>query len=111
MSETLILILGIILFLIGFIFVAFIYFLPVYIASKKDHPNFGVILLITVLFGWTLLGWLVCMIWACIDTNNNETNNMNGSNKYEDLEKLQKLKENGVISENEFESEKLKLLQ
>ena len=30
--------------------------------------------------------------------------------KYEDLEKLQKLKENGALSEQEFESEKQKVL-
>lgn len=101
----------ILLCIVGFILGAFIFFLPVYIASKKDHPNFGVILLILVLFGWTLLGWLVCLIWACIDTSHNETNNINSSNKYEDLEKLQKLKENGIISESEFEAEKSKLLQ
>ena len=35
---------------------------------------------------------------------------LNG-NKYEDLERLQKLKEDGAITEAEFEAEKQKLLR
>ncbi len=110
MSEVIIGILLVLLFIIGVVLGAFIYFLPTYIAAKKDHSNFVVILIINLLFGWTLLAWLVCIVWACIDTSHNETNNTN-SNKYEDLEKLQNLKENGVISESEFEIEKQKLLR
>lgn len=37
--------------------------------------------------------------------------NSNSSNKYEDLEKLQKLKEQGIITEAEFLAEKEKLLK
>ena len=37
--------------------------------------------------------------------------NNNSSNKYEDLEKLQKLKEQGIITEAEFLAEKEKLLK
>lgn len=111
MSEVLIGILLVLLFIIGVVLGAFIYFLPTYVAGKKDHSNFVIILIVNLLFGWTLLGWLVCIVWACIDTSNNEINNTNSSNKYEDLEKLQKLKENGVISESEFEIEKQKLLR
>ena len=110
MSEVLIGILLVLLFIIGVVLGAFIYFLPTYVAGKKDHSNFVIILIINLLFGWTLLGWLACIIWACIDTNSDETNNINSSNKYEDLEKLQKLKENGIITETEYDSEKQKLL-
>lgn len=52
--------------------------------------------------------WVICIIWACIDTSNNETNNIN---KYEELSKLQQLKESGAINEIEFEVEKSKILK
>ena len=35
----------------------------------------------------------------------------NSSNKYEDLDRLQKLKDNGTITEEEFNAEKQKLLR
>lgn len=43
---------------------AAIYFLPSYIAHKRKHPSFGAILVINLLFGWTLLGWVGSLIWA-----------------------------------------------
>lgn len=38
-------------------------------------------------------------------------NNNNNSNKYEDLEKLMKLKQDGVLTDAEFETEKQKILR
>ena len=63
-----------------------------------------------------LLGFLLGIIGVIIAIvkrmdEHKETNNINSSNKYEDLERLQKLKENGVITEAEFEIEKTKLLK
>ncbi len=47
------------------VFVGFpIYFLPAYIAAKKEHPARRKILLWNVLTAWTLIGWGVIMLWA-----------------------------------------------
>jgi hypothetical protein len=40
------------------------YFLPAVIALWRSHRSFGTILFVNLLFGWTGLGWLVCIIWA-----------------------------------------------
>ena len=45
-----------------------LYFLPAYIAHKRKHPSFGGILLLNILLGWTLIGWLGALIWASAST-------------------------------------------
>lgn len=59
------------------------------------------------LIGWLLgiLGLIVMLVLP------GDTQNSGKSNKYEDLAKLQKLKEDGTITEAEFEAEKQKLLK
>ena len=44
--------------------VAFLYFLPWFLASRRDHPNLAGIAVINLLLGWTLLGWVVALVWA-----------------------------------------------
>ena len=56
-----------------------------------------------------LLGVIGIIIVACIKNSENKKKVYSG-NKYEDLEKLQKLKDNGTITDAEFEIEKSKLL-
>lgn len=96
------------------ILLTILYFLPAIIAYKKEHVNKGIILLINFLLGWTFVGWAGCLVWAFIDKDGSNTRNITrniGGNRYEDLAKLQKLKESGAITELEFELEKQKLLK
>ncbi len=44
------------------IIVAFFYFLPSIIGQKKQ--NFGAILCLNLFLGWTVLGWIVALVWA-----------------------------------------------
>ena len=46
------------------IFVLIFYFMPVVIASTRDVPYQFSIFVFNLLFGWTVLGWLVAAIWA-----------------------------------------------
>lgn len=45
--------------------VAAIYFLPTIEASLRKHPNLLSIGLVNLFLGWTLLGWVVAIAWAC----------------------------------------------
>ena len=45
-------------FLIG------IYFLPSWLSSSRGHPNQGSIFILNLFLGWTLLGWVLALIWA-----------------------------------------------
>ena len=40
----------------------FLYFLPAFLARNK--PDFISILLLNILAGWTLIGWIIALIWA-----------------------------------------------
>ena len=40
------------------------YFLPTLIAIVRKHPARLPLILVNIFAGWTLLGWLACMIWA-----------------------------------------------
>jgi hypothetical protein len=42
--------------------------LPAMIASARDHLHRGAVTLLNILFGWTLIGWLVLFLWAALGT-------------------------------------------
>ena len=50
--------------LILIIFVFIIYIIPTIVAFKRDHPNKYPILIVNIMFGASLVGWLACLIWA-----------------------------------------------
>jgi len=44
-------------------FSIFLYFLPAVIGrNKRDAAG---IFLVNLLFGWTVIGWVIALIWAC----------------------------------------------
>lgn len=45
-----------------------IYFLPVLIVLYREMPKHWLIIVtLNILIGWTLIGWLVLVIWAALD--------------------------------------------
>jgi len=47
-----------------------IYFLPTIISAIRGHHNQVPILIVNIFFGWTLLGWIVALIWATTAVRN-----------------------------------------
>lgn len=45
-----------------------IYFIPSFIATTREHHQALAIFMLNLLLGWTALGWIVAMIWACTAT-------------------------------------------
>jgi len=43
-----------------------IYFLPTLIAFLRQHKNKLAIFLLNLLLGWTVLGWVVSLVWSLI---------------------------------------------
>lgn len=41
-----------------------IYLLPALLATWRRHPNVIVIWLINIFLGWTLIGWIVALVWS-----------------------------------------------
>ena len=52
-----------ILLVVGIALIA-LHFLPGIIASRRNHRNALAIWLVNIFFGWTLIGWVVALIWA-----------------------------------------------
>ncbi|MFY9690663.1 MAG: superinfection immunity protein [Candidatus Acidiferrales bacterium] len=48
-----------------FAFCLLIYFLPSIIAHEKR--SFAGIFAVNLLLGWTVIGWIAALIWACVD--------------------------------------------
>ena len=84
-------------------------FLPSIIALRKNHPYKIPIVLINI-FGGLLwgAGWLIALIWCFIVP---EKKISSITSVADELDKLNSLKERGVISEDEFNTKKKELIQ
>jgi len=58
--------------------VGVIYLVPTIIGFVRNHPNRWLILLLNVVFGATLLGWLGALIWAFSAVHRSPTGNHGG---------------------------------
>ena len=50
-----------------------LYLVPFLIARSKKHPQKTAILILNLLLGWTMLGWVVALVWACMNTTARES--------------------------------------
>lgn len=44
-----------------------VYFLPSIIATNRDHKNSTSITVLNLLLGWTMIGWVIAIVWAYSD--------------------------------------------
>jgi predicted membrane protein len=95
-------ILGPIFIILGII----VYFAPSIGAAKQE--NFLSIFIVNILFGWTVIGWIVCFVWASQDSKKRES--FSDKTSLDKLTILADLKERGIITETEFEEKKSKIL-
>lgn len=101
----------ILLFVLG----AMLYFLPTILGWNKR--NVVAIFLLNLLLGWSVLGWIVALIWALskdatttVVVNNHGGAPSAGFQLTDELMKLDQLRQRGVINEGEFEMQKKRLL-
>ncbi|MGD0106172.1 MAG: superinfection immunity protein [Rhodopila sp.] len=45
-------------------FLLFLYFLPAIIGSRRQISSSGALFFVNLFLGWTVLGWLFCILWA-----------------------------------------------
>lgn len=107
------------------------YFLPSIEASLRKQPNLVSIALVNVFLGWTLVGWVVAMAWGCAAKQGHKPTaspRMDGPVRVgmsptiplqaaapppsvaDELRKLADLKQQGILSDDEFAAQKAKLL-
>lgn len=41
-----------------------LYFVPTILAHGLGHPSSAAIVVVNLLFGWTVIGWIVALVWA-----------------------------------------------
>ncbi len=52
------------IFVIELIVVVILYMLPTLIAYARDIPQRKTVTVVNIVFGWTLVGWVIAFIWA-----------------------------------------------
>lgn len=115
--------LGVAEILLLFVIILPLYFLPTIIALSRKKNNQTGIFILNLFLGWTFVGWIVSLVWACT-TNKSQTFVVNNSypsfekkdsnentDKFENLQKLKGLLDSGVLTQAEFEEQKSKILQ
>ena len=55
------------LFAVLIAILSLLYFLPFAIAFNKKRANSGAIFAINLFLGWSLIGWVVALVWAMKD--------------------------------------------
>ncbi len=96
-------------YLLGLALSLVLYCVPLMIAFYRNHEKYTTIFLLNLFLGWTMVVWVICLIWALFGAAN-KRDDSSSNNRYEDLERLSRLKSSGDITEAEYQTEKSRLL-
>lgn len=102
----------------------FFYFIPNWVAMARKHHNSDAIFITNLLLGWTALGWIAALIWAFTEVKPKLTEQaqqaqkparqlpsaQSNTSRYEDLAKAKELRDDGILTEEEFQAEKKRIL-
>lgn len=50
-----------------------IYFIPSIVAATRDTPRRGAIFALNLFLGWTLVGWVIALVWALAEEDNSSS--------------------------------------
>ena len=50
----------------GMVLFGISYFIPTGVAGMRGHPNSVAIFVLNLFLGWTGIGWVVALVWACM---------------------------------------------
>jgi hypothetical protein len=104
---------------------AFVYFLPTIIAIGRRNSNTASVFVLNLLLGWSLIGWIVALVWALaanspapIIVNNTtqaykpepEKRIPTQQEKIDQLRQLKQLLDEGALTQAEFEKQKAAIL-
>lgn len=73
------------LWALGIVLLA-VYFLPWITARSRRHRNVSAIAVLNFLLGWTVIGWIVALVWS-VTANTEEVDGTNKRNKRQDYNK------------------------
>ncbi|MCZ7860889.1 superinfection immunity protein [Agrobacterium salinitolerans] len=49
---------------VGVLAALLVYLIPSFVAFHREHENKAGVLLVNFFAGWTIVGWIWCLIWA-----------------------------------------------
>lgn len=55
------------IFMIELLIALILYMLPTLIAFARDIPHRFLINVLNIVFGWTLIGWIICFLWSLME--------------------------------------------
>ena len=108
---------GIISLILMVVMAAGFYFLPTIIAFANKKSNSVAIGALNFFLGWTLLGWVVSLVWSLSKDNKprkvivNQQPHVKKEDGLDKLSRLKKLLDEKAISQEEYEIEKGKILK
>ncbi len=88
----------------------FFYFIPALVG--RNHRQASSITLLNLLLGWTLVGWIVALVWAASKSTPPPVPVVAapGFSVADELMKLQRLHESGALSAAELQAQRAKVL-
>jgi hypothetical protein len=104
-----------------------LYLLPTIIAYLRKKSNLTIIFLVNFFLGWSLVGWIVSLIWALSSENtfqkvevknpiphlvekSRSHQEISFDEKLKTIQKLKELLDSGVLTQAEFDEQKTKIL-
>lgn len=91
------------------------YFVPTIIAFNRKKTNTGAIFALNLFLGWSLIGWVIALIWALSNIEAPQqiviSSKQNSESNIDQLLKLKDLHEKGALTDEEFKIQKDKLLK
>mgnify|MGYP006386190549 FL=1 len=93
-----------------FVILSAFYFL--YFIVGYNKKNATAIFTLNLLLGWTLIGWIVALVWAVSKDKEDVVIFKSNTSKSisDEIVGLKKLYDEGVLTKSEFEEQKRKLL-
>ena len=88
------------------------YFLPTVIGWRKR--NVTAIFILNLFLGWTFIGWIVALVWACTQDNqptviHNNVSAATPGNTNDQLAILNKMRDMGKITNDEYWEERKRM--
>ncbi|CAB3922614.1 superinfection immunity protein [Achromobacter deleyi] len=105
-----------------------LYVLPLIEAKLRRRTNFASIAIVNIFLGWTFIGWVVALAWACSSKPTNTEPRIQSvgpspvrpasaavtaapkTSVADEIQKLANLRADGLITDDEFNTQKAKLL-
>ena len=90
----------------------YLYFLPYLIAVRKQHKQKRAIYILNIFTSWTIIVWVVALVWANTETKETVIINQASSSvaSSDEILNYKKLLDDGVITQEEFEAKKKQIL-